>query len=59
MAIQNEKNSGPKKFSTEESISSNAVFESEKGICGSRRGTKTLPHEHIYIVLLFIVQGAE
>ena len=51
MAIQNEKNSRPKKFSAEESVKSNAVFESEKGICGSRKGTKTLPHEHIYIFL--------
>ena len=37
-----------KKFSAEESGSSKAAFESEKGICGSRRGTKTLPREHIY-----------
>ena len=48
MAIQNGKNSRPKKFSADESVSSNEIFEPEKGICGSRRGTKTLPREHIY-----------
>ena len=40
-----------KKFSTEEYVSSNAAFETEKGICGSRKGTRTLHHEHIYIYL--------
>ena len=34
MAIQNGKNSRPKKFSADESVSSNEIFEPEKGICG-------------------------
>ena len=40
-----------KKFSAEEYVSSNAAFETEKGVCGSRKGTRTLPHEHICIFL--------
>ena len=36
-----------KKFSAEEYVSSNAAFETEKGICGSRKHIRTLPHDEL------------